>query len=145
MNVLENKHDEMSISNTNCDRRMPWQNTYIYIYIYNSHQSLNPWKNWRLGHIQPPKMVHKKQQPNPFIWFSRVQKNLFDNIVYIYINLSIYLSIYVSTYLSIYLFIYLSLCIYIYCMFSSRVYSSLHCLYTWISSFSLIFQCCCMF
>ena len=86
----------------------------IHIYIYNSHQSLNPWKNWRLGHIQTPKMVHKKQQHNPFIWFSRVQKNLFDNIVYIYINLSIYLSIHLSTYLSIYLSIYLGVYIYIY-------------------------------
>ena len=111
MNVLENKHDEMAIFQ---HKLWPQNAMAEYIYIYNSHQSLNPWKNWRLGHIQTPKMVHKKQQHNPFIWFSRVQKNLFDNIVYIYIHKSIYLPIYLSIYLSMYLSIYLSIFVYIY-------------------------------
>ena len=119
MNVLENKHDEMAIFQ---HKLWPQNAMAEYIYIYNSHQSLNPWKNWRLGHIQPPKMVHKKQQHNPFIWFSRVQKNLFDNIVYIYIHKSIYLPIYLSIYLSIYVFIYLSLCIYILHVFFTCVF-----------------------
>ena len=100
----------MSISNTNCDRRMPWQNTYIYIILI---------KVWTLGKIdvwvifKPQRWFIKSNNITPSFDFHGFKRSYLITL-YIYIHKSIYLPIYLSIYLSIYLCIYLSIFVYIY-------------------------------